>query len=183
MVSFIYRMSPASQVFSVDTFLIRRFMPSLKSQNEIPRWPLLLIWLNWSLMFFSAAIAKLKISGLNWIFSNNLRNHIIFNQFWFHSRKTSWELGSTIVQFPILCQVAAASVLLLELSMPLIIFSKRFRHFAVLSCFIFQISSWFVLLVRFDASFIFYTFFVPWSQWIKYLKDDDDKLTSIKLSK
>lgn len=168
-VSFIFALSPCFRVFSIDALLLRFFKPTLKTQTEIPSWPVRLIWLNWSLMFLSAAIFKLKTSGLSWIFSDNLRNRIIFNQYWFHFRKSTWQFGSNIAQFSVLCQIAAATVILFELIIPLIIFSKRFRSAGVISCFIFQILNWIVLLVYFDASFIFYIFFIPWSRWLQAL--------------
>ncbi len=169
--SFIFVMAPCSQMFSLDYLMTRRFKPNLVPPTETPRWPQRLIWLIWSLMFFAAAIAKLKKSGLSWVFSDNLRNQIIFNQYLFYFRKTSWTFGSALAQFPLLCQISAAFVILLELSLPVVIFSRRYRYVAILGCLIFQTLNWFVMLVRFDASFVFYIFFIPWSQCLDFIKN------------
>lgn len=173
LICFIFVFSSCGYRLSVDSFLARRFKFWGLFRGRPPRaWTLKLIWLSWAMMFFSAGLAKLRHSGLQWVISDNLRNYIIHNQYWFHFRifSDSFNPSLILIQFPLLCQIAAAAALALELASPLILFSRKTRNIIVLLLFVFQLANAFILLVDFYQSFLVYIFFVNWAFWIEKIR-------------
>ncbi len=165
-ISFILALSPCANAFSCDAVITG----ATKRNKEIPIWTFKLIWLVWSLMFFSAALCKLKFSGLSWVTTNNLRDWIIFNHYNYYFRRNGWDIGLFIAQFPRLCQFAAAAVIAMELSVPMILISSRLRRLIVPMTLFFQIACAYVLLVDLKTPYLAYLFFVPWRKVFNQVK-------------
>lgn len=73
-------------------------------------------------VYFFPGYWKLRDAGLDWALGDNLRNQMYWK--WFQN---AWMPSFRIDDFPGLVRAGAASVLLLELSFPLLILSRRGR--------------------------------------------------------
>lgn len=122
------------------------------------RWPVQMVRLLSAIVFFAAGIAKLKTSGLEWVFSENLRNVLL--QHHVHSRPmVDW--GIWIAGRPWLCQTLAAFTLSVELLFPLTLFSRRARWLLVTSMFLIQVGIAVVMGVVFTQFMFIYLFWLP----------------------
>src|SRR5919112_3073159 len=77
----IMALSRCGDGFSIDSLIRMR----RGSEPSIPRprasgeytWPVRAVWLMFALVFFAAGVSKLRHSGLEWIFSDNMANLLI----------------------------------------------------------------------------------------------------------
>jgi hypothetical protein len=163
--SLILACSDCGVAYSADQRIFRRRVP-----RTVPAWPLKLAWAAWSILFLSAAVAKLRAGGLGWVFSDNLARNILKNRLWFFGRSGEGlraVAGPWLTQFPLLCRAGAGFTVLLELAAPLVLFSRRARATIVPSLFLFHALAWIFLLVDFRQAIPVYAFFVPWSRVLR----------------
>jgi hypothetical protein len=167
--SLVLACSPCGERLSVDS-LIRKKYPGWcgRAKSEILAWPIKLIWVIWCCMFISAAFSKLQHTGVAWVTGDGLRDKFVLNQYHFSFRHFDFvgSLAFWIARFPRLCNFLAGLVLALELSVWLILFSRRLRIFLVPCFFLIQIVMWLVFLADFRISLLAYVFFVPWGAWM-----------------
>lgn len=122
------------------------------------RWPIALLRLLSAIVFLAAGITKLKTSGLEWVFSENLRNVLL--QHHVHSRpKVDW--GLWIADRPWRYQSLAAFTLSVELLFPLSLFSLWARRVLVPSMFLIQVGIAVVMGVVFTQFMFIYLFWLP----------------------
>ena len=129
-------------------------------------WPIRMMWLLMSLIFFAAGVAKLRHSGLSWITSNALAGYLIRSNDpiarpdgapW-----TNW--GPWLARVPWLAGAAGAVSLLLELSFPLALFSRTARRIIVPGVFAVQIGILLLMGPDFQRFLVCYLFWVPWNR-------------------
>ena len=109
----------------------------------------------------AAGVAKLRHSGLAWVFSDNFSTLLIQANYLAGSPPRT-NLGLHLAQHPLLCRFSAGSSLLLETGLPLALFSRRLRWILVPGCAI-LILGMPVLLGPFPKPILFcYLFWVPW---------------------
>lgn len=83
------------------------------------RWPLHAAQFYICLVYLAAGLQKLRTSGLEWIFSDNLQTILL-------TRPTVTSYGLWVAQYPILCQLIAGATILIQLSCSLALVKKRF---------------------------------------------------------
>ena len=129
-------------------------------------WPVRAVWLMFALIFFAAGVSKLRHSGLEWIFSDNMAAMLIQAHYsagpW-----VSW--GLDLAQYPWLTQLMAASAVTLEVSYPLALFSHRARWVIVPSVFLLQAGIDVLMGPGFKTFLICNLFWIPWDRVSKRL--------------
>jgi hypothetical protein len=133
-------------------------------------WPIQCVRTVWTLVFFSAALSKLKASGLDWVFTDNLRHIFLTNQYLYQdwARDTfRWGIAASLAAWPILCKVLAGFGLTIELIAPLALIGWRSRLLIVGLVGMMQIGIYLTVLVNFKEYVPVYVWWLGWSSlWI-----------------
>jgi hypothetical protein len=127
-------------------------------------WPVRTIWVLFALIFFTAGVTKLRISGLEWVFSDHLALSLIEAPYHIHNANPLVSWGLTLAQYSWLTILFAAGTIVLELSYPLALFSTRARWVIVPSVFFMLIGIRLLLGPTFYAYLICHLFWVPWDR-------------------
>ena len=159
----ILALSPCGDALSLDA-LIRR---AAKGNVAVPggqySWPIQLVRVVFAVVFLAAGVAKLRQAGLEWIFSDTLRNYFLENQYVFRSEgATGWShrLADWLIVRPGLCKVLAATALGTELSAPAALFSRYARAWLIPVLFLFQVGN--ALLLYQDFLFAYLGVYLFW---------------------
>lgn len=124
------------------------------------RWPIRAVWLVFALIFFAAGVAKLRNSGLAWVFSENM-SVLLIKQQYDYGALVNW--GVWFAQSPWLYSSLAATTLLLEAGYPLALVSRRARWIFVPGMFLAQVGIRVLMGPWFIQFLISTLFWVPWN--------------------
>lgn len=177
----IMAVSRCGDAYSIDR-LMRRGRQRGGTSSERLRasgeytWPVRAVWVMFALIFFAAGVSKLRHSGLEWIFSDNMANLLTRSINDGHPLLT-W--GVYLVQYNWLPQLLAAATVALEISYPLALFSRKARWIVVPSVFFMQIGIWVFLGPPFYQFLICNLFWVPWDRVSHKLTRRFHKLTRV----
>jgi len=132
-------------------------------------WPVRAVWLMFALIFFGAGVSKLRHSGLEWIFSDNMARMLISANILSADPPAAnfdppvpW--GLYIAQYSWLTQLLAAATVVLETSYPLALFSRRARWVIVPGVFFMQVGIRVLMGPSFYPFLICNLFWVPWDR-------------------
>jgi hypothetical protein len=130
-------------------------------------WPVRNVWLMFALVFFLAGVSKLRHSGLEWIFSDNMAITLMQMGVQYHMANADplvpW--GPYLAQHVWLTQLMAAGTLVLEVGYPLALFSSRARWVIVPSMLLLLIGVRVLMGPTFVPQWlILYLFWVPWDR-------------------
>ena len=124
-------------------------------------WPVRAVWLTFALIFFAAGVSKLRHSGLEWIFSENMASILIWAQYRMDPL-VSW--GLYLAQHEWLYQSMAAATVVLEVGYPLALFSRRARWVIVPAMFCMLVGVRALMGPPFYPFLICHLFWVPWDR-------------------
>jgi vitamin K-dependent gamma-carboxylase-like protein len=121
--------------------------------------PLLAAWILVGFVYLFPGIWKLRTSGLDWIFSDNLQNQL----------RWKWAQRAEVPSFrldryPVLCQLGALAVVVFELGFLPLVLWRRTRAIAVWSALVFHALTARLLHVYFFSLFACFTMFVDWER-------------------
>ena len=125
------------------------------------RWPIRAVWLLFSLIFFAAGFAKMKDGGLAWVFSENM-GQLLLKQQYGNDVLVNW--GVYIAQWPLLYQAMAGATVLLELGYPLALVSRRARWVFVPGMALAQIGIRVLMGPWFPQFLLCNLFWIPWDR-------------------
>lgn len=172
----ILAMSRCGTVWSLDAW-IRNFRrkrnglpPAIFTPSNAYLLPIKFIWLLFGIIYFFPGFWKLWDGGLDWIFSNNLRNliHTKWAEF------ESWRPFFRIDRYPVLLHLAAAFVVVFELSFLFLLFHPVGRKIALLCGVVFHLSIFIFMKINFLSLALCYLFFFPnWDRWLAFLKKNN----------
>jgi hypothetical protein len=117
------------------------------------------VWVLFALMFFGAGVAKLRQSGLEWIFSDNMAILLMRAQM---QGNAVLPFASYLREYPWLGQLVAAGTILVEAGYPLALFSSRARWILVPGAFFMQIGISLLMGITFRNWLILNLFWVRW---------------------
>ena len=120
-------LSPAADAWSVDS---RRRGRAARPERPATAygWPLGLASMVTVATYVIAGIAKLRIGGAGWVLGDALRNHVAYSAARLDVLGAAPPLlAGPLVRVPALLAVAAAVTVVLELSAPVALVSRRFR--------------------------------------------------------
>ncbi len=145
---------------SVDAWLRRRLgrAPAPSASGEY-RWPIAFVQLAWVIVYFAAGLAKLRIAGVQWVFSDSFRNILLEHHYTTHP---PFDWGLAIAEHAWLCRILALGALLTEILSPLALFSARARAAFVPALFSMQLGIGLVLGVGFSSFLPIVAFWIPW---------------------
>jgi len=126
--------SRCGDAWSVDA-LIRKARAGTAQRSEVASgeytWPVRMIWVVIALTYFAAGFSKLRHSGFDWINSDTM-SYFLTSRYYYTSDAdplTSW--GLVMGRGVIMPRLLAASGMLLELALPIALFSRRSRWILV----------------------------------------------------
>ena len=149
---------------SVDAWR-RRVRPEPRASGEY-RWPIRFVWVTFALIFFAAGIAKLRNSGLEWVWSDNMARTLVRQQYPASEPTPLVGWGIWLAQHPWLYRPLAAGTLVLEFGYPLALFSRRARALFVPGMLLAQIGIRVLMGPSFIPFIICNLFWVPWNRLI-----------------
>lgn len=127
-------------------------------------WPVRAVWLMLALIFFGAGVSKLRHSGLEWIFSDNMALLLIHPYYYTTTNDPLASWGLFLAQYKWLYRPMAAATIVLEVSYPLALISRRARWVIVPGVFFLQAG----IRVLMGPSFIQFLFcnlfWIPWDR-------------------
>lgn len=133
-------------------------------------WPVQLILVSFSLVFCAAGIAKLRASGLQWIFSDNLA--ILLDRVQYHISDADPVLpwSSTFARIPGAAKMMAFSTIFFETLYPISLFSRRLRPVFVVGGLGLIIGIRAMMGPTFENFLLINFFWVPWDRvgcWLR----------------
>jgi len=155
---FVLAFAPCGDAFSVDAWP-RKSSP--RASAFVYGYPVLLmrILLAWS--YFTSALVKLRVAGLNYFSPDNLPTLAIMHSL-DNLHDTHHHLAFLLPRVRHVTPYAVALVLLWELAFPLAIFSKRARRLILAAGVVFHVVTLFLLNVFFPYHLAMYLVFVDW---------------------
>lgn len=132
-------------------------------------WPVKAMWLVMSLVFFAAALAKLKHSGLGWVTGDSMSIWLVQHQYHIANTDPFTTWGPRIAQIRGLPHLLAATSIALELGYPLAMFSRRARWIFVPGVALMQLSIHALLGPSFEQQIICNLFWVPWDRVLEWM--------------
>jgi len=167
----IMALARAGDVLSLDATIAR--LSSRRPPGPVARpsgeytWPLRCVWLALALVYLAAGVGKLTSSGLEWIGSNNLALLLLRTQYEYQPA-TAW--GPWLARWPGLCHALAAATILMELSYPLALASRRARLLLVPSAVAMQLAIGLLIGPRFYTLLTCNLFWVPWESVLAWVR-------------
>jgi hypothetical protein len=134
-------------------------------------WPVRAVWLMFALIFFAAGVAKLRHSGLEWVFSDHMAILLLQQQHIYLANVDPLATGPPLVpwgaylaQHVWLTRLIAAATITFELSYPLALFSSKARRIIVPSVFFMLVGIRLLLGPAFLPYMICHLFWIPWDR-------------------
>jgi hypothetical protein len=133
-------------------------------------WPVRTIWVVTSLVLFAAGFSKLRHSGLQWITGDTMAIYLVQANYHLTDAEplTSW--GLNLAQSPRLSHLLAAAAVLLEITFPIALFSRRARWFILPSGALMQLGIAVLLGPNFYQMMMCYSLWVPWDRVVAHFK-------------
>jgi len=125
-------------------------------------WPIRFVWVAMALIFCAAGISKLRHSGLDWIFSDNLALLLQRQQYHISDGEPWTRWGLWVAQHPWIARSMAAVSVGVETLFPLALFSRTARKILVPAGLAFLIGIRALMGPTFEQFMLCYVFWVPW---------------------
>lgn len=149
----------ASDVWSFDAWR-KGWRPHMTMPSRAEyRWPQQMILLIVVLMYGAAGWSKYDRNGLNWAFSDNLRNLWLTHQF---SRKVPTTIGVQLAEYPVVYRWMGLGALMLELCAPLALLHRWLRALIVPGLMALQLGIYLTMGVVFRAMIPVFLCLLPW---------------------
>jgi len=165
-------LSRAGDAWSVDSLRRAARERDFKSPAPDPeyRWPVQLILVALSFVFCAAGIAKLRGSGLQWMFSNHLA--ILLDRVQYHISDADPVLpwSSTVARIPGAPRLMAMSTIVFETLYPISLFSRRLRPIMITGGIGLILGIRAMMGPTFENFLLVNLFWVPWDRvgcWIR----------------
>jgi hypothetical protein len=169
-------LSRCGDAWSVDAWMRRRQAGDVPAQGRVRsgeyRWPVRAVWVVMATIFFTAGMAKVIQGGPGWVFSDNMAISLV-QRYFDVSAPPTLDWGLRVAQHPWLAKSMAAGSLLLELSAPLALFSRRLRRVIPWMLLAMQIGIGVLMNVWFTRFFFAYVFWVPWGRIVPPARQED----------
>jgi hypothetical protein len=169
-------LSRCGDAWSIDALIARRWRgrtgpPAPPGEYA---WPIHFMWLVMATIFFAAGVAKIRASGLDWVMTDSMQNHLraqrapaertFLHKYFGYSG--SFDLGLWVASQPVLCKMMAGSTIVIELAMILTPFWRRVRLFMVPLMGVCQLGMGLVLGVLHPPFVLCYLFWIPWDKLV-----------------
>ena len=186
--------TPCADAFSVDTWLrqtkrgnvflgvfaplrelISRKGAKAQRQEQRPLWayayPILLMQLLMAWVYFSSALIKLRVAGLDYLSADNLPSLAILHSL-DNLHDTHFRLAFWLPQVRSYLPLAVAFVLVWELLFPLAVFWRRARWVILGIGVVFHLATLFFMNIFFPHQLALYLLFVNWDRVVQFVRGD-----------
>ena len=163
----ILALSRCGDAVSLDRLIRRRRDPSPVPPSGEYRWPVRMVWVLMSVLFFNAGMAKVIRGGLPWVTSDNFAVLLVQRHYMTSTPALDW--GLWIAKHPLLFKSFAAGSILAELFLFLALFSRRLRRVLPWALLAMQVGIGLLMRVWFTPYMYVYLFWVPWNKVIARL--------------
>ena len=164
--------SRAGDAWSVDALRRAARFRDERTPGPSPEyaWPIQLILVAFSLVFCAAGVAKLRASGLDWMFSDHLA--ILLDRVQYHISDADPVLpwSSSIARIPGAATMMAISTIFFETLYPVSLFSHRLRPLFILGGIGLILGIRAMMGPTFENFLLINLFWVPWDrvgEWIR----------------
>jgi hypothetical protein len=162
----ILALSHCGDAWSIDRRLRRRGSVVRPPPSAEYRWPVRAVWVTMATVFFAAGMAKLIQGGPAWVFSEHMEISLVQRHYDVNGvPSVTW--GLWIAQHPWMARSMAAGSMLLELSAPLALFSRRMRRVLPWLLLAMQLGIGVLMDVWFTRFMFVYLFWVPWDKLVR----------------
>jgi hypothetical protein len=172
---FVMCFSKVGDSFSVDQVLKKYFFlgkdfPTLNGWTITAKETIFFFRLILCTVFFTAAISKIQIGGLDWFARENLFNFMARAWVWHRDIKPAGSevVSSYLFQHASWLPLFGAGAFLLELMAPLALLSRKSFKIIILGLFVMQQLIKYTLLVSFSLYFSLYIFWIPWGNLVQW---------------
>jgi hypothetical protein len=154
--------SRAGDAVSLDALLARRRgrTPTCDNPWEYT-WPIRFVWVAISLIFCAAGISKLRHSGLEWVFSDNLSLLLLRQQYHLSDGEPLTNWGIWVANQPAVVRTMAASSIAIEVLFPLVLFGRVAKFVLVPAGLAFLVGIRVLMGPTFEQFMICYVFWAP----------------------
>jgi hypothetical protein len=154
--------SRCGDALSLDAWWQWRRHKTLPCSSGEYTWPLRFFQMMFCLVFMGAGLTKLRVTGWDWIATDNMQNILLMHFYCGNQPLLDW--GRWISQIPWLCQTLAAITVFAEISAPLALIHRWPRMIIIPTLFGMQIGI-LLLMGVFDFNWIVtYVFWIPWDR-------------------
>jgi len=160
--------------FSVDRLLFRRRFEAASRGAVLDKGEFFAIYFvraMLALMFCSAAMSKLRTTGIDWGTHGTLANLFAAKALTGDRSPRVPGLAEALARHPMWCDVLARGILLLELSAPLVLVSQWARRVIAPALFVMLASFWLVLGISFPMTLVCFVFFLRFGDEMKLPKN------------
>ncbi len=163
--------SRCGDAWSIDALIRKRRAQKIQGPPEMSgeyTWPVRMIWVLITLIYFAAGISKVRHSGFEWINSDNMRNTLLSH--YYHSSSadplTTW--GPLMARSALMSRLLAVCGMGFELVMPIALFSRRARWVLVPGIVAMQIGISMLVGPNFYQIMLCQLLWVPWDRVVAY---------------
>lgn len=158
--------SRCGDALSVDRW---RFAKKSRSPGSVQTsgeytWPVRAVWLTLALIMFAAGVAKLRDSGLTWVFSDNVAYTIRAAYYHINNSDPLTSGGLYLAQSPTLSRFVAAFTLLCEIGYPLALILRSARWIIVPGTVLTFLGIRIFMGPTFEDFIVCHLFWVPWDR-------------------
>ncbi len=159
----IFALSHAGHAMSLDAWIARlRGRPAAPVASSEYQWPVRLMQALMATVFLAAGLAKLRLSGLAWVYSDHMQNTLL--ECYYLGKTPPTSLGPWVAQYPLLPKLLAGVSLLAELTAPLALFSRRYRWLVIPSLAGMQLGIYLVMGISFWHYLALYFVWIEWNE-------------------
>jgi hypothetical protein len=127
-------------------------------------WPVRFVWLAMAAIFCAAGLSKLRHSGLDWVFSDNLALLLLRQQYHLSDGEPLTNWGIWVANHPWAARALAGASVVIETCYPLSLISRRARLVLVPAGLGFLIGIRTLMGPTFEQFMMCYVFWVPWDR-------------------
>ena len=158
--TWILAFSHCGDAVSIDRLVRKRRDPAPVAPSGEYRWPVRMVWVLMSVLFFNAGMAKVIRGGLPWVFSENFAILLVQRHYMNSLPAVDW--GLWIAKHPLVYKTFAAGSILAEVFLFLALFNRRLRWVLPWALLAMQIGIGLLMRVWFTPYMYVYLFWVPW---------------------
>ncbi|MGH9442948.1 MAG: hypothetical protein ACRD16_11815 [Thermoanaerobaculia bacterium] len=152
--------SRCGDAFSLDAALRRRDPPAPSGEYG---WPIVLVRVMFTFLFFGAAVAKLRHSGIRWFTSDSLAHILVRHQYPVSSHFPWVSWGVELSRHRTACHVLAFLTIAIELLSPLALFFPAVRRVLIPLALLMLFSIRALMGPAFGQVLVCSVFWLPWS--------------------
>lgn len=167
--------SRCGDAWSIDA-LIRKWRANRSHRPVDPvemsgeyTWPVRMIWVVITLIYFAAGIAKVRHSGFAWITSDTMSHILIWHSYHAASADPLTHWGLMLSRSAVASRMLAACGMGFELAMPLVLFSKRVRYVLIPCMVAMQMGIALMVGPNFYQMILCQLLWVPWDRVVVYV--------------